>query len=430
MSNKTLRSRLRKAGTSVAIILGTLATGQVEALEPEDLLYHRVGNVSIRPSFGLAGTYNDNIFFRGDESFILVDPNGNVQLIEKESDFITTLSPGTSITLGRPTGNFINTSYDYSHRLYADHAAQNAGNHSLLLNGKLDGSRINLVPSLRFNNTRSVLSGATRRIGTGEELIERSSISASLSAKIRMTPKLFTQSKGNYSLNSWQSNLPFFDTEALGFSQSFGFQIREKISLAGYGSIGRTTATPNNATIGTTADQNYIGGGLSAEGEFSDRLTGEIRFGVRRASFSQGGDSFVAPVAGVTLDYLLWRDISTSISYTRQTFVGVQTANASGVSDRFSISARKPFGTRKNWAILATGNFNFQSWENQTGLSAGRSDDWLSGRIAVQYQIQEWLSSSLAYNLQTFSSSLAKAGTFGIVDYDVNTVSLSVRIGY
>ncbi|MDB4798735.1 hypothetical protein OAH36_03970, partial [Verrucomicrobia bacterium] len=140
--------------------------------------------------------------------------------------------------------------------------------------------------------------------------------------------------------------------------------------------------------------------------------------------------SFTAPVVGISLEYLMGRDILADISYNRSTFVGIQSANSAGVSERVGLTLRKPFGTRKNWTLSATGNLNLQSWENQTGLSGNRSEDWLSGTFAIQYKIQEWLSSSFSYSLQSFSSSLARSGTFGIVDYDVNTVSLSMRVGY
>ena len=412
------------------LALTTVVASSLSALEPEDLLYYRVGNVSIRPNFGLGQSYNDNVFFRGDEAFFVINPDGSITKVEREGDFITSASGGASFLLGRPTGNYINATYSYSHRFFHEHSFQNAGNHSIGLQGQLDGARISITPTVTGSSTRSILAGANRSAALADQLIERNNLRAEIRARIKLTPKLFTTSTGRYSLNDVEDGIPLFDSDDFGFTQGFGFQIRPKVGLSLNGSVGRRTVDPNTATLGTGSSQNYFGGGISAEGDFSERLTGNINFGIQRLSFSQNSDSFVAPVAGVSLDYRMGRDITSTISYTRSTFAGIQSANAGGVGDRIGLTVRKPFGFRKNWILSASGNFNFQSWENRTGVSADRSNDWLSGTLAIQYQIQEWLSSSFSYSVQSFSSSLSRAGTFGIVDYDVNTVSLSMRIGY
>ncbi len=403
---------------------------QLSAIEPEELLYYRVGNVSIRPSFGISETYNDNVFFRGDESFFVVNPDGSTTKIEREGDLITSLSGGTSFLIGRPTGNFINANYNYSHRLFNEHTAQNAGNHSFQLQGKLSGARVDITPLIQGSNTKSILNGPTRSTDLLDQLIERNNVTARLSTRIKLTPKTFTTSTIDYSLSDIQDNLPLFDTESTSFRQGFGFQLRPKASLSLSGTLGRRAVDPNSTLLARGSAQKYFGGGFSAEGEFTDRLTGEISFGIQRTSFSRGSDSFVAPVATVSLEYLMGRDISSEISYTRSTFVGIQSANAAGVSDIVGLSLSKPLGTRKKWIISARGNMNFQNWENKTGLSADRSNDWLSGSFGVQYRIQEWLTSSFSYSIQSFSSSLSRAGTFGLVDYDINTVSISMRVGY
>ncbi len=425
---KTERHPQRKC-LLTALLAFAMATF-ANAVEPEDLLYYRVGNVSIRPNFGIGQSYNDNVFFRGDEAFFVVNPDGSTSRIEREDDFITSLSGGASFLLGRPTGNFLSANYTYSHRFFHEHTIQNAGGHNLGLRGQIDGARISIVPTITGSNTQAIQNGANRIAGLSNQLIERNNLRADIRTRVQITPKLFSTTTGRYTLNDIEDGVPLFDTDDLGLTQGFGFQLRPKVSLSLNGSVGRRSIDPNTATLGRGSSQNYVGGGFSAEGEFTDRLTGEIRFGIQRLTFSGTSESFVAPVAGVTLDYLMGRDITSSISYTRSTFAGIQSANAGGVSDRFSLAIRKPFGTRKNWIISATGNMNFQTWENSTGLSADRSNDWISGTLAVQYQIQEWLTSSFSYSVQSFSSSFSRTGTFGIVDYDVNTISLSMRIGY
>ncbi|MBT7534865.1 MAG: hypothetical protein HN610_04820, partial [Verrucomicrobia bacterium] len=48
-----------------ALFSGMIGFGApLSALESEDLLHYRVGNVNIRPQFTGGMVYNDNIFFR------------------------------------------------------------------------------------------------------------------------------------------------------------------------------------------------------------------------------------------------------------------------------------------------------------------------------------------------------------------------------
>ena len=416
---------------TATLVCALTFTNQLNALEPEDLLFYRVGNVSIRPSFGIAETYNDNVFFRGEKSFFIVNPSdGSTTKIEREGDLITTLSAGASLLLGRPTGNSLGANYNYSHRLFNEFTSQDASNHYITLRGILSGARIAVTPSLEGSNTKSVLNGANRSSSVGNQLVERNNVRAAISTRIKLTPKTFSNSTVSYSLSDLQDDLPFFDTQDTSFNQGFGFQLRPSISLSVSGTVGRRSVDPNSVLLANGNAQKYIGGGFSAEGEFTDRLTGEIKFGLQRSSFSNNSDSFIAPVVGISLEYMMGRNIHSDISYTRNTFVGIQSANAAGVSDIVGITLSKPFGARKNWTISATGNMTFQKWETRTGLSADRSNNWLSGSLALQYRIQEWLTSSFSYSTQSFSSSLSRSGTFGLVDYNVNTVSISARVGY
>src|SRR5579862_3123688 len=64
-----------------------LLPDRVAALDAEDVLDYRFGPLSIKPQAGLSEIYNDNIFYL---------PNNTA------SDFITMVSPGLKLELGRP----------------------------------------------------------------------------------------------------------------------------------------------------------------------------------------------------------------------------------------------------------------------------------------------------------------------------------------
>ena len=178
---------------------------------------------------------------------------------------------------------------------------------------------------------------------------------------------------------------------------------------------------------------------MSAEGDFTDRLTGEVDFSIERGSITGRLDRgsplpaeiYVRPVVEMSLKYRIGKDIFPQLDYIRKTLVGNQIDGSPGVSNRFGLSALKPFGRRKNWLVRASGNMEFVDWKS--GSYEGDSAEILSAALTVQYRIQEWLHSSLLYSWQSFSYD--DRGFWwerppGVVDYGVNTITWSIRAGY
>ncbi|MCS1411537.1 MAG: hypothetical protein M2R45_04737 [Verrucomicrobia subdivision 3 bacterium] len=420
-----------------------LSANGLWAIEPDDILFHRIGNVSLRPSFEIIETYNDNIFYRTDTPIFF--GGERIPTAKKEGDLITSATGGATVVLGNPSKNWLSIDYSYTHRFFLNHSDQNAGRHHFGFGGTLNRGKVSLAPSFNFDNDFSPLSGATRATSPDDStLVERSILGGTIVAMVKFTPKTFTTTTGQYSLTDFGSNTPILDSDNISFQQGLGFHIRPKVSLSAYGIIGRRTTSVNTRFLVNNpgfaeslipSRQPYVGGGFSAKGKFTNRITGEVSFGIQRLSYSEVSASFITPVVEFSLEYWMGRDIVSDISYIRSTFVDLQSENSSGVSDSVRIAVSKPFGRRKNWRVTASGSLSFQNWEIGTGPSSDRSEDFFTGTFSIQHKIQEWLSSSLSYSSQMFSSNrslhrIQQPGRFGIVDYDVNTVRLSIKVGY
>src|SRR5262249_54218134 len=61
-------------------------------LEAQDVLYFRAGPLTLRPQVGISEVYNDNVFYLAKSPV---------------SDFITAISPGLKLQLGRPQENYL-----------------------------------------------------------------------------------------------------------------------------------------------------------------------------------------------------------------------------------------------------------------------------------------------------------------------------------
>ena len=400
-------------------------------LEPDDILYHRVGNVTLRPHVAVSQIYSDNIYFRSDERIPFIDPNGNLAFIEKEGDFITSVSGGNALQLGSRRGNFLETSYTYSHRFFTEHTEQNIGRHIGKIDGSISRGRVTLTPRFSLNRFASPLSGSLRFAGVNSgDLVERTIIDTSFRGQIRLTPKTYTRTTVSYNLSDIQSGISLYDQDDIRFNQDIGYQLRPKLALSFGGVYGQRDIQPNSPLQARGSGQRYVGGNLSAEGEFTERLDGEVRFGIQQASFESGANSFVSPVVGFALNYRMGRDFYSTVDYQKETFVGVQDSRASGVSDRIKLSFWKPMGARKNLIASLSGTAQIRNWEKGTGASSNRKDEQYFISAGLEYRLKDWLTSSFSYAWQDFSSSLSQTGTFGIIDYGVNTVSVTLRVGY
>ena len=63
-------------------------------------------------------------------------------------------------------------------------------------------------------------------------------------------------------------------------------------------------------------------------------------------------------------------------------------------------------------------------------MTQGRQDTFIRGGISINYQIQDWLTSSFSYTHSSFDSSLSESKTFGLTDFTVNTIGFRMAIGY
>ena len=422
------------------------AFSRVKALEPDDLLFHRIGNVSLRPSFQITETYTE-----AENHTETYDISGFFPPridIGRAGDWISAVSGGAVALWGKPEESLLLASYEYTHNFFHNRSDQNSSGHGhgASLAGNIAGGRVTLIPNLLFNNISYPLpasplsSLAKLRFGIddlAEQLVETSFLNAAIKTKVDISRKTFTTTEGRYDFRNY-GDFPVSDYKNVRFQQGFGFQIRPKVSLSAHGFFGNLTID----RLISNDRRRYFGGGLSAEGDFTDRLTGEVDFSVERGSITGRLDrlrsplpleTYVRPVVAMSLKYRIGKDVFPQLDYIRRTIVGNQIEGSPGVINRFGLSLLKPFGRRKNWVLIASGAMEFIDWK--AGDHRGDSTEDLNATLEVRYRIQEWLHSSLLYSWQSssYDDSFPKRRPIGWphgVDYGVNMFRWTVRAGY
>lgn len=389
---------------------------QAQAIEPDDVLHFRVGNVHIRPQFGAGLTYDDNIFFRS------TNPNDSVLFGPKEGDLIANVNPGVSFTLGQNEINTLSFTYQHVHRFYTDHSEVSSGDHSLSLAGAVTSGKVRIST----NHSLSYLTGIQGGTLAVVEQSDRVSLTDQLRVNLDVTPKSDIYVDASYRLLDQDENSQFADSDSWTTAGGYGFKYSENLRFFSQLSYG-VTETSNQS--GTSREWDFVGGSIGAEGDFTEKLTGTLQFGYQRRSSDTTGVSAGAPTVTAELEQLLGDRTMVALSYTRANQVNVDAFDTASVSDSVRLTLRRALGNRQKWFASVYGSYYQNDFSGSGGGSQGRSDTSMGLGAALDYRIQEWMTSQFSYSFSDFSADLPFSSRSS-VDYQVNQVNLSAKIGF
>ncbi|HCZ03530.1 MAG TPA: hypothetical protein DHV39_08970, partial [Verrucomicrobiales bacterium] len=201
----------------------------LSALESEDLLHYRVGNVNIRPQFTGGMVYNDNIFFRSDDTSrqLLAGP--------REGDLINQIGPGVTFTLGENPINTLSFSYNYLHRFYADHSDVSSGDHAAALLAAVTSGKVRVSTS----HSLSYLTGIQGGNQVIAEQSNRLQFSDQLRVSLNLTPKSDIYFSGTYSETDQAETSVFADISNWNTAAGYGFKYSEGLRFFSQVSYGQ-----------------------------------------------------------------------------------------------------------------------------------------------------------------------------------------------
>jgi hypothetical protein len=167
-----------------------------------------------------------------------------------------------------------------------------------------------------------------------------------------------------------------------------------------------------------------VGGFIGASGDFHPKLTGSVKVGYETRSFSNSSTDTASPVVEASLTGRINDKTTAVLSYSRRSSVSVQVASQSFASDIVAAGLDRVLSSDGKLVARLGGNFQNDEYEN-FGTFGGRNDKSYRANFALIYNIQLWLSTSVVYEFEKYVSSAP-----GIIDYDVNRVSLRISVGY
>jgi hypothetical protein len=385
-----------------------VATGimPARAIQPSDVLAYSIGPLMVRPQLDITETYDSNLFYR---------PN------HKISDFITTISPGINLYLGKPERNSISFTYQLDRLLHADRTELDGNNHSFTIQTQLQGPHWLLKGLDRIQLFSNRVLGAELNFLQG--VINYDVYYDSYRLTYNLSEKTSVYLDGTYDAIDYAKGKFVLDYNNLTATAGFAYAALPKTTFFGEIYYGQTATDPNVTNILKFAHSEFVGGFLGAKGDFTAKLSGQLKAGYETRQFSDNTSAGGALVVAATLDYRFSEKSSVTLNYVRRSNVSVQSGNAAYIVDAMNVQMRQGIGTRGKWMATLLGEYDL--YDYQGNVFAKRTDTVYRFSAGLDYLVQVWLTAGVGYEFNKYNSTSS-----GTSEYDVHRITVKLAIGY
>lgn len=390
----------------------------------EAVLNPKFGKFTINPGLDTGLGFDDNVFFIQSKS-------------ARNSDLYLETSPKFRIRYGgiQEPGdvvvpNFIEFSYKYFRRDYFEFDLINAENHFLTLNSQVNFGRLKIngndqVIVQSELVTRGVSSGITDSDFVPQDVArniqDRTSINDVYRGELDLTERTDIYLEGSHRSTNFTKNSQFLDSRILKALTGYQFALSDQTFLFGEVFYGQVENNPNSAFQTKGPNAQFLGGFAGIKGDITTRIKGVIKAGYETRWFTGGQPKgFDSPVFSIGLQYAPLDRTLVFLNFDRSLLLSNQLTNLGVIRDQVQLSLVQYFGPTSKWSAqigLIYQHEDFQSTPTifKTYLATA----------GLNYQVQEWLSTSLSYSHEDFTPTNSS-----VQSYEVNRVNLRLSIGY
>ena len=390
----------------------------------ETVLNPKFGRLTLNPGLDTGVGFDDNVFFIESKS-------------ARSSDFYLETSPKFRIRYGGilepgdiEEPNFIEFSYKYFRRDYFEYNLINAENHFLNLNSQLNFGRLKITGSDDIIIQSDLV---TRGAGAGisdsdfipqdvaRSIEDRTSFNDTYRGTLDLTERTDLYLEGSHRSTDFNKNSRFLDSRILKALTGYQFALSDQTFLFGEVFYGQVENNPNSPLQIKGPNAHFLGGFAGIRGDITTRIKGVIKAGYETRWFTGGQpEGFDSPVFSVGLRYTPLDRTIVFLNFDRSLLLSNQLTNLGVIRDQVSLSLAQYLGSTSKWSVQIGLTYQHEDFQKTPVVF----ETYLA-TAGLNYQVQEWLSTSLSYSHEDFKPTNAS-----VQSYEVNRVNLRLSIGY
>ncbi len=361
----------------------------------------------------------------------------NFRLRPVESEELFIVSPGFRLQYGSLGLNTLTLDYNYDHISYVNNPEYNTAQHRAEFAAKLNLGRFSITGTDSLQLLSSFLNG--NNSGGSSNQVDRMVWNNTYRLLYDATAKTDIYLNAFHYRYDYDQGVAIYDSETVKGTVGASYAWTERLRVFAEVEYGQSFVTPNLASQPLAPSSTIYGGFIGVRGNFTPRIQGSLQVGYQSrvfpGTFAPGEEpaSVASPAVTADISYALSAKTLLKLSYGRSTDVSPQFAKQSYIYDRIQLGASQFIGSSGKWMVTATAGVNSGSFGDTPGTNFARSDSILEGGLRLTYQPRPWLAAVLAYEYENYSSKFKDprvARFTSLVDYQVNNITFSLKIGY
>jgi hypothetical protein len=273
-----------------------------------------------------------------------------------------------------------------------------------------------------FNQTRTLVD---RRLRTDEWRVTYD-----------YTPKTDFYVVGRHQDTDYQKGLRLFDQNDLKATLGTSYQITSKYRVLVEGFYGQSALNSNVPEIAAPPYSAVYGGQVGVRGDFTKKLSGDLRVGYEQRDFGTGkAVAAQTPAITADLNYAFRPKTTLTLSYLRNSAPSPQIASQFSVTDAVGLTVNQGVGTSGKWMVRGNFRYLMSGFGTPPGsaLDQSRDDTFWQAGLTLLYQPRAWMTWSLGYEHENYGYQFrdpAAGAAFILPQYHANRITLAVAIGY
>lgn len=387
--------------------LALTAAATVRAVQPGDLFYVQKGPVALKPQLHASQTFNDNVTYR--------EKGGS-------ADFITTVSPGLGLQVGRLDYNYLEAQYFYDRVQYWDHSTLTANQHRVAIDSRVGISRFTLRGRDRIEFLSSPVAGG---ISVGGDRVDRVVYLDEYRLSYELSPKTSFYGEITHDSVDYESGIALYDARTLIGTLGFSYLAFSRTSFFGEAYYGTTENDPNTARLGPYPAASFVGGFVGARGRFTEKIEGMVKAGYETRSYDGRDQDSSTPVVEASVTARLREKTGLVLNFSRRQYESAQFANSSYTRTGVVVDLQQEVGTTGRMKAVLRGEYVITDYESTRAFARQRQDTIAGAGLNLTYDIKLWFRIFGGYNFEYFESTEPI-----LADYKVNRVRLGMELGY